>query len=338
LKKIINGFLTISDIKYKKMNIGYQTDADLAKEEKLAVLEDKSSDSTKYVVWHIEGGLGKNVAATALISSVKKQYSDRKLILVVSYPEVFLNHPDIHRVYRVGMTSYFYDDYIKDKDTIVFKHEPYFQSDHIMRKKHLIENWCDLLGVKFQKQLPILYPNMIQKDMMFGWKRDKPTMILHTNGGPLQQNTLYSWTRDMPYGVAQAIVEKYASKYHIIQIGRDERQAVPGVEFINIPMTNHELFSTLVLSDKRVLIDSSLQHAAAAMQLKSTVLWIGTSPKNFGYEMHSNITANTPKNNVKMIDSYLFDYSFDGIQHECPYMDVNEMFNVNDIFKSIDKQ
>lgn len=44
----------------------------------------------------------------------------------VSYPEVFINHPDIHRVYRIGMTSYFYDDYIKDKDTIVFKHEPYF--------------------------------------------------------------------------------------------------------------------------------------------------------------------------------------------------------------------
>jgi hypothetical protein len=338
LKIIIDGFLTISDIKYKKMNIGYKTETDLLKEEKLAILEDKSNDSTKYVVWHIEGGLGKNVAATALISSIKQQYSDRKLILVVSYPEVFLNHPDIHRVYRVGMTSYFYDDYIKDKDTIVFKHEPYFQSDHIMRKKHLIENWCDLLGIKFQKQLPILYPNMIQKDIMYNWKRDKPTMVIHTNGGPLQQNTLYSWTRDMPYGVAQSIVEKYANKYHIIQIGRDERQAVPGAEFVNIQMTNHELFSTLVLSDKRVLIDSSLQHAAAAMQLKSTVLWVGTSPKNFGYEMHSNIVASPPKGNVKMIDSYLFDYSFDGIQHECPYMDASEMFNINDVFKSIDAQ
>lgn len=320
------------------MNVGYKTETDLLKEEKLAVLEDKSNNSTKYVVWHIEGGLGKNVAATSLISAVKQKYKDRKLILVVSYPEVFLNHPDIHRVYRVGMTSYFYDDFIRDKDTIVFKHEPYFQSDHIMKKKHLIENWCDLLGVKYEKQQPILYPNMIQKDVMFNWKRDRPTMILHTNGGPLDQNTLYSWTRDMPYGIGQAIVEKYSSRYHIIQIGRDPGHALPGVEFVNIQMTNHELFSTLVLSDKRVLIDSSLQHAAAAMNLKSTVLWIGTSPKNFGYQMHSNIVAKPPKGNVKMIDSYLFDYSFDGISHECPYMDANEMFDINDIFKSIDKQ
>ena len=320
------------------MNVGYKTETDLLKEEKLAVLEDKSNNSTKYVVWHIEGGLGKNVAGTALISSVKKKYSDRKLILVVSYPEVFLNHPDIHRVYRVGMTSYFYDDFIKDKDTIVFKHEPYFQSDHIMKKKHLIENWCDLLGIKYDKQQPVLYPNMIQKDIMFNWKRDRPVMVIHTNGGPVQQDTLYSWTRDMPYGIAQRIVDKYSSKYHIIQIGRNPGHALNGVEFVNQPMTNHELFSVLVLSDKRILIDSCLQHAAAAMQLKSTVLWVGTSSKNFGYELHDNIVAKPPKGNVKLVDSYLFDYSFDGIAHECPYMDYEEMFDVNTIFKSIDKQ
>lgn len=320
------------------MNVGYKTESDLLKEEKLAVLEDKSNSSNKYVVWHIEGGLGKNIAATALISAVKQKYKDRKLILVVSYPEVFLNHPDIDRVYRVGMTSYFYDDYIKDKDTIIFKHEPYFQSDHIMKKKHLIDNWCDLLGIKYDKQQPILYPNMIQKDIMFSWKRDRPTMIIHTNGGPIQQDSLYSWTRDMPYGLAQRIVDKYSSKYHIIQIGRHPGHALNNVEFINQPMTNHELFSVLVLSEKRVLIDSCLQHAAAAMKLKSTVLWIGTSSKNFGYDVHDNIISKPPKGNVKLVDSYLFDYSFDGIAHECPYMDYEEMFNINDIFKSIDKQ
>jgi len=319
------------------MQVGYKTETDLLKEEKLAVLEDKSNNSTKYVVWHIEGGLGKNVAATALIAPIKKKYSDRKLILVVSYPEVFLNHPDIHRVYRIGMTSYFYDDYIKGKDTIVFRHEPYFQSDHIMRKKHLIENWCDLLSIKYDKQLPILYPNLIQRDVMYNWRRERPTMIIHSNGGLLQQDIVYSWTRDMPYGIVQALVDKYSSRYHIIQVGRHPNQSIPGIEFVNQPMTNHELFSMLALSEKRVLIDSCLQHAAAAMKLKSTVLWIGTTQKNFGYDIHNNIVAKPPKGGTKMIDAYLFDYSFDGIAHECPYNDVNEMFDLNDIYKLIDK-
>lgn len=319
------------------MNVGYKTETDLLKEEKFAVLEDKSNNSTKYVVWHIEGGLGKNVAATALINNVKKKYSDRKLILVVSYPEVFLNHPDIHRVYRVGMTSYFYDDFIKDKDTIVFRHEPYFQSDHIMKKKHLIENWCDLLGIRYESQQPILYPNMIQKEFQYNWKREKPVMLIHSNGGPLDQNNVYSWTRDIPFGLVRNLVEKYQNKYHIIQIGRSENHAMPGVEFINQPMSNHELFSILNLSEKRVLIDSCLQHAAAALKLKSTVLWIGTSPKNFGYSLHNNVTAKPPKGNVKMVDSYLFDYSFDGVVHECPYNDMEEMFDLSEIYKAIDK-
>lgn len=319
------------------MNVGYKTTIDERKEDKLVVLADKSNDSNKYIVWHIEGGLGKNVAATALIADVKKKWNDRKLILVVSYPEVFLNHPDIYRVYRVGMTSYFYDDYIKDKDTIVFRHEPYFQSSHIMKQKHLIHNWCDLLQIDWSNQQPILFPNMIQRDLMYSWKRDRPVMVIHTNGGAIDNQSLYSWTRDIPYGLGQAIVDKYSSRYHIIQVGRDERQALKGVEFVNRMMTNHELFSLLVASEKRVLIDSCLQHAAAALKLKSAVLWIGTSPVVFGYDLHSNLVAAKPPGNVKMVDSYLFDYSFEGIIHECPYNDLAEMFNTKDVFATIDK-
>jgi len=53
--------------------------------------------------------------------------------------------------------------------------------------------------------------------------------------------------------------------------------------------------------------------------------------------MHTNVVAKPPKGNVKMVDSYLFDYSFEGIMHECPYTSVDEMFNMYEVFKSIDK-
>ena len=45
----------------------------------------------KNLIWHIQGGLGKNIAATALIGDLKQKYPDRKLILVVSHPEAFLS-------------------------------------------------------------------------------------------------------------------------------------------------------------------------------------------------------------------------------------------------------
>lgn len=317
------------------MNVGFQTETDLEKKENFTVLADKTSDSDKYVVWHIEGGLGKNVAATSLIRDVREKYSDRKLIMVVSYPEIFLNNPDIYRVYRVGMTSYFYDDFIKDKDTIVFRHEPYFQSDHIMKKKHLINNWCDLLGIEYREQLPQLYPNHVQKILQNNWVRERPIMVIQTNGGGFNSSFSYAWTRDMPYEIGLSLAEQYGNTYHIIQVTRPNTNLIPGVEHVFHELSNFELFSILAVSEKRVLIDSVMQHASAGMGLESTVLWVGTSPVNFGYKMHRNIVAREPIGSTKMIDSYLFDYSFDGNVHECPYNSVEEMFDINEIFRNI---
>lgn len=289
----------------------------------------------KYLVWHIEGGLGKNIAATSLISSIKKKYEDRKLIIVASYPEIFLNFPDIERVYPVGNTPYFYQDYIEDKDTLVFRHEGYFQNGHIKKEQHLIKSWCELLDIEYENQTPVLLLNLVQQRTTMHWHREKPIMVIQTNGGPLSDNRTYSWTRDMPPAVASLIVNEYSKNYHIIQICRNESEAIPGVEAIYQQLSNFELITVLAASQKRVLIDSSLQHAAAALNLPSTVLWIGTSPEVFGYEIHSNIKANPPKYKPKLINSYLFDYSFDGEAIQCPYDNVLEMFDLEKLNESI---
>ena len=289
----------------------------------------------KYLVWHIQGGLGKNIAGTALIRDLKEFYSDRKLIMVVSYPEVFLNNPNIDRVYQIGQAPYFYQDYIENKDVIVFKHEPYDQTGHITKKKHLIENWCDLLGIKFTNQQPEIHVNYIQKMTTGLWKRDKPVMVLQTNGGPANQQYSYSWTRDMPIEVAEELVNRYKSEYHIIQITRADGYPLDGVERVDRILSNMELFALLIESKKRILIDSCLQHAAAAFKLPSTVLWIGTSPIVFGYDLHKNIIAKLTTRSNQLIGSYLFDYQFENNAHECPYIDVKDIFNLDEIFANV---
>jgi len=295
------------------------------------------SKEDKYIVWHIEGGLGKNIAATSLISSIKEKYSDRKLIMVVSYPEIFLNFPEIDRVYPVGNTPYFYQDYIEGKDTLVFRHEGYFQNGHISKQQHIIESWCQLLDLEYTNQKPVIRFNLVQRRVPNIWRQNKPIMVIQTNGGPLEDNKLYSWTRDMPPFVASQIINHYLPKYHIYQICRNESQVIPGAVGIFDKISNTELISLLAVSDKRILIDSCLQHAAAGIDLKSTVLWIGTSPKLFGYDIHENIIATPPKRKPKLYSSYLFDYSFDGSMEQCPYDDVEEIFNINEIIETIDK-
>jgi ABC-type transport system involved in cytochrome bd biosynthesis fused ATPase/permease subunit len=88
----------------------------------------------------------------------------------------------------------------------------------------------------------------------------------------------------------------------------------------------------LEASSKRILIDSSLQHMAAALNLPSTVFWVGTQPEIFGYSLHENIVPKTTYPNGG-IQSYLFDYSFNGVIHECPYPRLEEIFNLTEVLQ-----
>ena len=188
----------------------------------------------KYIIWHIQGGLGKNIAATALCNDLKQQYKDRKLIMVVSYPEAFLSNPVVDRVYALGQSPYFYQDYIEGKDIVLFRHEPYNQTAHVTKKQHLIHNWCDLLGIEYKNQQPVLFPNYPQRMTTGIWQRPKPVMVIQTGGGPMQgQKFSYSWTRDMPIEVAQEIINKYSQQYHIIQVTRPDGYQLPGAERID---------------------------------------------------------------------------------------------------------
>lgn len=288
-----------------------------------------------YSIFEIKGGLGKHVSAIAVAKCIKNNHPDRKLIIVCAYPEIFLNLPEVYRVYRLGNTPYFHDDFIQDKDFLMFANEPYFTTDHLKKELGLIENWCKFYNLEYKDEQPQLLFNLRQRQVAANkWTRDRPILLLQTNGGPLtEQPYPYSWTRDMPYRIAQELVNRLAQSYHIIQICRNEANFLQNVEVVNQPLSNMELFGLLAMSSKRILIDSSLQHAAKAMNLPSTVLWVATSPKIFGYEMHNNIVADIPTD-VKLPDSYMFDYNFNGETHECPLMDDN-IFNVNQIIETL---
>lgn len=295
----------------------------------------------KYSIFHVEGGLGKHVASTAVAKSIKKTHPERELIVVCAYPEIFINLEFVSRVYRHGHTPYFYQDYIKDKDFLMFKHEPYFTTEHIKKETSLIENWTKLYELEYSGELPEIKFNYRQHQYNRNlWSRNKPIFLIHTNGGLMDKQPYpHSWTRDMPQYIYKPVVDAFKDSHHIIQICRDESQSInhSSVEVITQSLLNMELFGLVEMSDKRLLIDSSLQHAAAALNKPSTVLWVGTSPKVFGYELHRNIVANLNDDEFKLPDSYLFDYNFTGTLHECPVLEQTTMFDVNEIIDSFEK-
>lgn len=298
----------------------------------------------KYSIFHLQGGIGKHVAATAVARAIKSNHPDRKLIVVCAYPEIFINLSFVDRVYQIGATQYFYQEYVQGKDSILFHHEPYYTTNHIHKRKPLIENWCEMYGLKYSGEKPEIKFNRLQYDIskQFWARGGKPIMIIHTNGGLMSPEAkAYSWTRDMPEETAQSLVNHYKKDYHIYQVTKMNSKMLDGVEHVYATPSNilslMEFFSLLLHSKKRILIDSSMQHAAAALNLKSTVLWNGTSPAVFGYDLHDNITTNVP-HDFKLPGSFLFDFDFNGNEVEYPYAEGTKLYDVNKIIASVDKQ
>jgi hypothetical protein len=246
-------------------------------------------------------------------------------------------------VFPLGNTSYFYSEYIDGKDSLIFGNEPYFTTTHINKTLPLVESWCNLYQIKYNGEQPMVRINPEQKKAIRNFYEPmfegKPFMVLHTNGGLYTNEKPFSWARDMPFDVASKVAKHFKKTHFVMQITRLNSPKIPDVFVRNEQLSNTELIGLLELTDKRLLIDSSLQHGAAAFGLPSTVLWNATSSVIFGHKIHTNIQAKEkPKKSLP--GSYLFDYAFDGNEHEMPYEedDLKDLFNVDQIVASLEAQ
>ena len=258
----------------------------------------------EYIVFQIDGGAGKNIVATSVVKSINLKWPEKKIVILTAHPEIWLCNPRVYRVCQSGNSPYFYDDYIKDK-------EPYREQDCIYRRKHLSQVWCEIYDLEWQGETPELYFTDLEKDFVANQvRKEKPILVIQPFGGA--SNNKYSWARDIPPFLAQRIVDEFKNEYRILQIKRDDQILLNGAE--HVTASQRIIAMTLLFSDKRILIDSLMQHAAAALNLPSYVFWIGNSPVTFGYQMHNNIVTNFEMGSLRHSLYDPFDISGDPIQ------------------------
>ena len=113
----------------------------------------------KYSIFQIQGGLGKHIAATAVGQAIKAAHPDRELVVVCAWPELWANLPFVHRVFPLGGTQYFYEEYIDGKDSLIFGNEPYFTTTHINKTLPLVESWCNLYQIPYNGEQPMVRIN-----------------------------------------------------------------------------------------------------------------------------------------------------------------------------------
>ena len=282
------------------------------------------------IIFQINGGLGKSVMATAVCKSIKTKYPDCRLIVITGYPDVFLNNPYVHRCFRHQDVKYFYKDYIENQEFIFFGQEPYSTDEYVHNDAALIDLWCKLYDLPVIQNHGELY--LTKREIDFYMKKHDfktPILALQTNGSG--GDLLYNWGRDIPPSFVKKIINKYES-FKIYHIKNEGQMSYDGV----VPFTdNIRAVAVLIsLSHKRIFMDSCAQHIAASLGLSSSVLWITTSPKVFGYEMHNNLLANPETKILSLPNSYLSKYELVPSLSDFPYNDESEIFG-DEILKQL---
>ena len=292
----------------------------------------------EYAIFHIEGGKGKNIASTGVIKCIKKKYPEKELIVVSPYPEVFINNPNIYRVFQTTHTPYFYEDYIKGKNTKIFAFDPYNSEDFILQKKNLIHCWCDMYNLPYENDFPELFFSYREQQIALNrFISKKPIMVIQTHGGTVNQAYPISWSRDLPLNIARDVVNHFCKDYEILHIKREDQLAIENATPITLE-DSRLLFLLIALSEKRLFIDSFAQHAAAALRKPSTVCWVSNNYNVFGYPIHHNITPEIGTNFVHHPTSYLYSCDWTGSNaSECNYT-LENLYNPENIIKSLETQ
>ena len=297
----------------------------------------------KHIVFHIDGGMGKNIAATAVVEAMKKKYPEHDILIVTAWEEVWFNNPNVFRIFKFGSLPYFFEDYIDNddvEDLVIFRHDVYFHPDQILEKQQIIQNWCDMFDIPYDGELPKLFltPREIQvgSEILKLHQDKRPIFLIQTNGGAPNGNSLQSWMRDMPLDMAQETVNRYINKgFRCLHVRTDNQPALQNVENVTLPL--RDLFAVILHSKVRFLVDSFVQHLCTAFQLPSTVIWIGNKPHVFGYGVHDNIVSKKEHDHEFLKFSYLNKYDISGMPSQCPYNTYQDLFDYDVILKSLEK-
>jgi len=250
--------------------------------------------SNTYVV---EGGIGKCVAFSAIIDALVERDGDQ-IQIHTPYHEVFGNNPNVKMVFDAS-TIPLEDPRILESDGIYYC-EPY-KSNFIKGTQHLIESYCDLLGIQYQDTMrPKMYTEYAKEfadKTLDEAKIKEQYLIVQFSGGQpsvgFNPQNLYQNPNDgrnYPHWMAQQVIDnlkKQNPDREIIHFGLPNEPQYQGAIVLeaSFPVW-HEILKG---AEGFIGIDSSLQHMAASSKTKGVVIWGSTRFNQFGYPENSNV-------------------------------------------------
>lgn len=269
------------------------------------------------IAFVVEGGIGKNIEATAVIRAMKKTLG-KEITVLCSFPEIFTTNPNVDKLYHLSNPLHFFKDYLLKKKTRVIRVEPYMDNEYYYDKLHFTKTWCKLAGIEddgirpelflteteIEEAISILKERKVEpnKLVLFQWQGG---IVPQANTQDAQNDAKRKmFRRSLPMHTAQEIADKLKEKgYTVWSIQHPNQAQLKGVEVPimgfdaqkrPIPMSIRRIIAILSLCKSFIAIDSFLQHASASVDKKGVVLWGATDFRNDGYEHNINMEIKEP--------------------------------------------
>ena len=244
----------------------------------------------------IEGGIGKQVAFTAIINALVKK--DKEKIQVLSpYVDIFGGNTNVKYALDAN-TIPVHDKRILDSQNICFC-EPY-KANFIKGDYHIIQSYCKLFGVKYEEKMR---PKMYTDHYKDGAKKiagEDDFIVVQFSGGqapagfnPGNPYISNDPTRNYHPHLAQKVIDRIKEKYEDLKILNFSLPNEPKYEETEQPelMPFAQWHEILKLPNCKgfISVDSCLNHFARSAGRKGVVIWGGTRWTQFGYKQNINV-------------------------------------------------
>jgi len=245
--------------------------------------------------YFVEGGVGKNVAFTALIPKLSNK-DGQKIQVHTPYIDCFVFNPKILNVFD-GTIPTNHPQILKSSN--IYFCEPY-KSNFVFGKEHLIQSYCRLFGVEYDETVvPKLYTSSYREranDWLRKHKIGKYVMVQFSGGqppvgwNPANPYQSFNPGRNYPPYLAQQVINKIKEKY-------------PHLAILDCTLTNEPAFQNTIKVDEQYFvihellkdsesfigIDSCLNHFSASTETIGVVIWGSTRWTQFGYSQNTNL-------------------------------------------------
>lgn len=262
-------------------------------------------EPSDYVVIIQDGGMGDCICATPMLESARKKYKDKKIIFSTFYPEIFLNNPNIDKLYCSRSPDDLYETWIKPiKDfRYIIKRDMYNLPIYKLFPGKLSQAFCYFYDIPYPGDTVKVYitKEEDEESLRFLKSFPKPVILIQPYGGRMNfgEREILTDNKNWFKESWEELVKELNKSFDTVQVGGLKEEPIKGITTYLMGQTNVRQTIALVKNSLTfITVDSFLNHVGPAVGKSGVILFGRSNPYIYGHDTNKNIWIENSCDNI----------------------------------------